>query len=105
MLSAFAAYPPAQSTIINHTVAYRVAVSFRAAPLAAPAVVRSTEDGENTDEKKPLATAIPVATLPNTSQQGIRKGGIACVSGLDLSLLATATALMYHRISTNVNTR
>jgi len=29
-------------TITNHTVAYRVAVSFRAAPLAAPAIVRST---------------------------------------------------------------
>jgi hypothetical protein len=41
-------------TIINHTVAYRVAVFFRAAPLAAPAVVRSTEDEESADEKKPL---------------------------------------------------
>jgi hypothetical protein len=51
---------------------------------------------ESTDEKKPLATAIPVATLPNTSQQSIRKGGIACVSGLNFSLLATATASLYH---------
>jgi len=52
---------------------YRVAVFFRAAPLAAPAVVRSTEVVESTDVKKPLATAIPVATLPNTSQRALGK--------------------------------
>ena len=62
---------------------YRVMVFFRAAPLAAPANVRSTEGVESTDEKKPLATAIPVDDLPNTSQQSIRKVGIACVSGLN----------------------
>ena len=64
---------------------YRVAVFFRAAPLAAPAVVRSTEGVESTDEKKPLATAIPVETLPNIPPTRVfGKAEIACVSGLCL---------------------
>ena len=72
-------------TIIKSTVAYRVAVFFRAAPLAAPAVVRSTEGVESTDEKKPLATAIPVETLPNIPPTRVfGKAEIACVSGLCL---------------------
>jgi len=78
---------------------YRVAVFFRAAPLAAPAVVRSTEVVESTDVKKAACNCDPgsnLAKYPSHRGHLVRRNRM-CKRPSYL-LLATATTSLYHKI-------
>jgi hypothetical protein len=82
---------------------YRVAVSFRAAPLAAHCCRAEYGRRKSTDEKKPLEKtpgekpiALWATSAPNGA--GVLSNGYRFVG------ISPPTTAMYHHISTNVNT-